>query len=461
MSKKKSWEKRLQGEPDHLTVGFVESLSLDRRLYKYDIAGSVAHARMLARQEFISAAELKKIEVGLKEIEGQIEAGRFAFDEKLEDIHMAIESALVDKVGQAGKKLHTGRSRNDQIATDIRLWMREEIGFLQARVSQLQRAFVTLAAEYAEAVMPGYTHLQRAQPVVIGSYLLSFVEQLERDFVRLGNCGRQADVCPLGSGALAGSTLGLDRRRTAAELGFSRLSDNSIDAVSDRDFAAEFIFDCAMIGTHLSRLAEDWIIYSSTEFGFLRIDDRYCTSSSMMPQKRNPDMLELMRGKAAGLYGNLMAMLAMLKAQPTAYNRDLQEDKVHIFSAADTTRALLDAARGVVSNSRFDTERISKTLERGFLDATALAEYLVARGVAFREAHQIVGTVVLYCEKQGKTLEQLSLEEFRRYCGYIEPDVYEYLGPERVVEQYRTEGSAGRQATAEQIASWRQLLAER
>jgi argininosuccinate lyase len=458
---KKSWEKRLTGQPDPLTVDFVQSLSYDKRLYKYDIVGSIAHAQMLAGQRLITNAELKAIKDGLIEISREIAEGLFKFDKTCEDIHMAIETALVEKIGEPGKKLHTGRSRNDQVATDIRLWMRDEIEVLQNRITGLQKAFVKLAEKHVKDVMPAYTHLQRAQPIVIAAYLLSFVEQLERDFIRLKNCIKMLNISPLGSGAIAGSTLLLDRKSTAKQLGFSDISYNSVDAVSDRDFCAEFIFDCALIVTHLSRLAEDWIIYSSNEFGFVRIDDSYCTSSSMMPQKRNPDVLELIRAKTAGVYGSLMAMLTILKAQPSGYNRDVQEDKIHIFSAADTVRASLDMATAVVSHAKFDMKRISAGLEEGFLDATALAEYLVGKGVAFRQAHGIVGSLVASCEKADKKLADLSLGEFKKHSPAIEKDVYESLGPANVVAKYVTDGAAGPKQAKEQIAYWNKQLAQR
>ncbi len=458
---KKSWEKRLAGQPDPLTVDFVQSLSYDKRLYKYDIVGSIAHAQMLAERKLITKAELKAIKDGLVEISQEIAEGRFKFDKTCEDIHMAIEAALVEKIGEPGKKLPTGRSRNDQVATDIRLWMRDEIEVLQSKITALQKAFVKLAGKYVKDVMPAYTHLQRAQPIVIAAYLLSFVEQLERDFARLKNCGQMLNISPLGCGAIAGSTLPLDRKATAKQLGFSDISYNSIDAVSDRDFCAEFIFDCALIATHLSRLAEDWIIYSSNEFAFLRIDDSYCTSSSMMPQKRNPDVLELIRAKTAGVYGSLMAMLTILKALPSGYNRDLQEDKIHIFSAADTVRASLDMVQAIVSHAKFDTKKISAGLEEGFLDATALAEYLVGKGIAFRQAHGIVGSLVAYCEKANKKLADLGLDEFKKYSASIETDVYESLGPANVVAKYATDGAAGPRQAKEQIAYWNKQLAQR
>lgn len=457
---KKSWEKRLAGQPEPLMVDFVQSLSYDKRLYKYDIVASIAHAQMLADQKLISKAELKEIKDGLIEISQEIEEGKFEFDKMCEDIHMAIEAALVAKIGEAGKKLHTGRSRNDQVATDIRLWMRDEIEVLQSKINGLQKAFVKLAGKYVKDVMPAYTHLQRAQPIVIAMYLLSFVEQLRRDFFRLKNCRKMLKISPLGSGAIAGSTLSLDRESTAKQLGFSDISYNSIDAVSDRDFCAEFIFDCSLIATHLSRLAEDWIIYSSNEFAFVQIDDSYCTSSSMMPQKRNPDVLELIRAKTAGVYGSLMAMLTILKAQPSGYNRDLQEDKIHIFSATDTVKASLDMAAAVVSHTKFDTKKISAGLEEGFLDATALAEYLVGKGIAFRQAHGIVGSLVASCEKANKKLADLSLDEFKKYSPLVEEDVYESIGAVNVVAKYATEGAAGPRQAKEQIAYWKKQLAK-
>jgi len=457
----KTWEKRLSGEPDELTVDFVESLSIDKRLYKYDIVGSIAHAQMLSEQKLITKDEFRQIKDGLIEISEEIAEGRFKFEKRYEDIHMVIERALVEKIGEAGKKLHTGRSRNDQVATDVRLWMRDRIEILQAKITMLQKAFVKMAGKYTEDIMPAYTHLQRAQPVVIASYLLSFVEQFERDILRLKNCSNLLNISPLGSGAVAGSTLPLDRKSTAKQLGFSDIGYNAIDAVSDRDFCAEFIFDCALIATHLSRLAEDWIIYSSNEFGFVRISDAYCTSSSMMPQKRNPDILELIRGKTGLVYGSLMAMLTILKGQPSGYNRDMQEDKVHIFAAGDTVEACLDVARAIVSHTNFNTKKISAGLDEGFLDATALAEYLVGKGVAFREAHGIVGSLVAECERQNKKFAELGLEEFQKYSALIEMDVYVNIGPANVPDKYITEGSAGPKQAKRQIEYWNKQLEQR
>ncbi|MCU0915213.1 MAG: argininosuccinate lyase [Planctomycetes bacterium] len=455
----RSWEKRLAAKPDELTVDYVESLSYDRRLYKYDIVGSIAHAAMLAQQKLITQAEFRAIEKGLVEISEDIEAGRFEFDKAAEDIHMAIESALIRRIGEPGAKLHTGRSRNDQVATDIRLWLRDEIETLRAGIVQLQQAFVALAARHTEDLMPAYTHLQRAQPIVIAAYLLSFVEQLERDSVRLRNCRTLLNASPLGAGAIAGSTLAIDRQSTARQLGFADIVYNSIDAVSDRDFGAEFIFDCALMAAHLSRFAEDWILFSSNEFGFLRIADAFCTSSSMMPQKRNPDVLELMRAKTGAIYGALVALLTILKGQPSGYNRDLQEDKIHIFSAADTTAKSLEIAAAIVAHTAFRTQEIAAGLDAGFLDATALAEYLVTKGIPFRQAHGIVGALVARCEKQGRELGQLSLEEFREGTPVIEADVYDHLGAASVVRRYVSAGAAGPEQARRQLAFWQEHLA--
>jgi argininosuccinate lyase len=457
----KSWEKRLAGGTDDLAVDFVESLSIDHRLYKYDIVGSIAHAEMLAAQNLITKAEFGEIKKGLLEIAAQIETGKFTFDKRQEDIHMAVEAALIAKIGEPGKKLHTGRSRNDQVATDIRLWMRDQIEMLQTYISQLQRALVRQAEKYTEDIMPAYTHLQRAQPVTVASYLLSFVEMLARDWSRLKDCRKRLNVCPLGSGAVGGSTLPLDREMTAKLLGFADITYNSIDAVSDRDFCAEFIFCCSLISAHLSRLAEDWILFTSSEFAFIRTDDAYCTSSSMMPQKRNPDLLELIRGKTGSVYGALVGMLTILKAQPSTYNRDLQEDKLHVFKAADVTESCVRMAEAIVEHTAFQAKKIADGLGEGFLDATAMAEYLVGKGVPFREAHGIVGSLVALCEKEGKKrLADLSAEQMQSACGKIGKDVYEILNPAGVCKSYKTLGAAGPENARAQIKYWKEKIKE-
>ena len=451
----KSWQSRLSQKQDALAVDFVESISVDQRLYKYDIAGSIAHAQMLQEIGLLTRVELREIKKGLEGIAGEIEAGAFVFSKEYEDIHMVIEVALTKRIGEAARKLHTGRSRNDQVALDMRLWARDCGANLADLVRNLQDAFVTLAEKDGGNVMPAYTHLQRAQPVMAGQSLLAYVEMLERDRERLEEAVRQADVCPLGSGALAGSTLPLDRKRTAELLGFAAVSRNSIDAVSDRDFLAQLGFACAMAAMHLSRWAEEWIIFSSQEFGFVRTEDAYCTGSSMMPQKRNPDMLELIRGRCGGVYGNLMALLTMLKGQPLAYNRDMQEDKKQIFDATDVVASCLAMAAAVVSHTRLAPERIKAGLDEGYLDATALAEYLVGKGMAFREAHQVVGRLVAKAEWEGKRLAEMTLEDLQQSCERIEADVYGYLSARRVVERYATEGAGGKKQVREQMQRWR------
>ncbi|OQA00551.1 MAG: Argininosuccinate lyase 1 [Planctomycetes bacterium ADurb.Bin401] len=454
----KTWEHRLAKATDSLAVDFVESLSFDTRLYKYDIVGSIAHAEMLCEQKLLTRDELKQIKDALVEISKEIEEGKFKFDKTLEDIHMAIEAALTAKIGEAGKKLHTGRSRNDQVATDIRLWMRDEIEIIQTKIALLQKALVKLAEKYTDNVMPAYTHFQRAQPISIAAYILSFVEQLHRDYLRLKNCRTILNVSPLGSGAIAGSSLPLDRKKTASLLGFADITYNTIDAVSDRDFCAEFIFCCSMIATHLSKFAEDWIVFSTTEFDFIRIDDAFCTSSSMMPQKRNPDMLELIRGKTGSIYGSLMAILTILKAQPSGYNRDLQDDKRHVFSTSDTIEAYVDMAAAIAANTSFKTEKIAAGIDKGFLDATALAEYLVKKGIPFRTAHGIVGTLVAKCEKENKSLAEVSIDEFKKHSEKIGDDVYGCLGGKNVANSYVTASAASPAQMAEQIKYWKKQL---
>ncbi len=454
----KSWQSRMSEGQDALAVDFVESISYDWRLYEYDIAGSLAHGQMLCEQGLLSEDELAAIRKGLEDIRQEIAAGKFTFDKQYEDIHMVVEAALTAKIGEPAKKLHTGRSRNDQVALDMRLWMRDEIDKLEVEIKGVQGALVGLAEKDGEIVMPGYTHLQRAQPVLAGIYVLAFVEMLERDRERLVDLGRRVNQSPLGAGALSGSSLPLNRRRVADLLKFEGITRNCIDSVSDRDFCAEFAFVCSMAGMHLSRLAEDWIIYTTQEFGFIRTDDAYCTGSSMMPQKRNPDMLELIRGKSGGFYGNLMSLLTMLKGQPLSYNRDMQEDKKYIFASADSLAACLRMAGAIVSHTRFVSENIGRDIEKGFLDATSLAEYLVRKAVPFRQAHQIVGRLVGKCEDVGKQLAELTLAELKEASAAIEEDVYDCLTAANVAGRYAVEGSAGSKQLAEQLKFWREKL---
>jgi argininosuccinate lyase len=456
----KSWQARIGAAQDALAVSFVESLSFDYRLAKFDIQGSVAHATMLESVGLLSKKDLGAIKKGLMGILADIEAGKFKFDITQEDIHMAVEAALIERIGEPGRRLHTARSRNDQVALDIRLWCREAIGGIVGKVADLQRAFVKMAEEQGNLPMPSFTHLQRAQPITAGHEMLAYCEMLERDRARLADCLKRVNVSPIGAGAVAGSTLPIDRERTAALLGMPSITGNSLDSISDRDFLCEFAFDLAMVAMHLSRWAEQWILYVTTEFGFLKIGDAFTTGSSMMPQKRNPDMLELIRGKTGGVYGQLTALLTMMKGQPLAYNRDMQEDKRYIFFAYDTVDACLTMAAAIVLNTKVVPEVIAGRIDEGFADATVVAEYLVKKGVAFRTAHHVVGSLVALCDAKGlKKLSELTLEEMREKSAAIGEDVYGVLGAGRVIEAYRSAGAGGVKQLAVQLKRWKKVLA--
>ena len=455
---KKSWQARLGADADAATADFLASLDVDRTLWRYDVVGSIAHAQMLSEVGLLSRGQFAKIKRGLLDIARQIEAGRLPMPVELEDIHMVIEKALIDRIGQAGGRLHTGRSRNDQVALDLRLWARDAVDNLTDGIEGLQRALVRLAETQGRIVMPSYTHLQRAQPILAGHLLLAYVEMLQRDADRLGAARERINVCPLGSGAVAGTSLPLKRARTAELLGFPRFTRNSIDATSDRDFLAELCFDCAMLAVHLSRWAEDWVVYSTTEFGLIELDDAYCTSSSMMPQKKNPDTLELIRGKAAMAIAQLTGMLTLLKALPLAYNRDLQDDKRFAFASVQAVRQAVVVAAGIVATTKFNEDRIAAGLGAGFLDATSLAEYLVGKGVAFRRAHQIVGRLVRQAEQAGASLSDLPLQTLRRHCDKIGPDVRGHLGAANVVKRYAPNGAAGPRQLRKQLAFWKKKL---
>jgi argininosuccinate lyase len=454
----KPWQARLAADADAVTAEFVASLDVDRALWRYDVVGSVTHAQMLHEVGLLTKSELARIRRGLLAIAADIESARLEMPVELEDIHMVIERALIDRIGEAGAKLHTGRSRNDQVALDLRLWARDAADNLIDAVVELQRALVGLAERQGRLVMPAYTHLQRAQPILAGHAVCAYVEMLQRDADRLADARERINVCPLGCGAVAGTSLPLDRARTAELLGFPRIARNSIDATSDRDFLAELCFDCAMLGVHLSRWAEDWIIYASSEFALIELHDAYCTSSSMMPQKKNPDTLELIRGKAAGAVGQLVGMLTLLKGLPLAYNRDLQDDKRFAFAAVGAMSQALTVAAGIAATTKFNAERIAASLEAGYLDATALAEYLVAKGVAFRRAHQIVGGLVARASGAGVPLGELPLPHLRKACGEIDSDVYKHLGAANVVKRYAPDGAAGAKQLRKQLAFWRRKL---
>src|SRR6476620_11602640 len=414
-------EGRFFSAASEIAQRYSESVSFDRRLYRHDIGGSIAHASALASIGILSADEFEMIARGLREIENEIAADKFVWDQSLEDVHMNIEAALTKRIGAAGAKLHTGRSRNDQIALDLRLYVREEIEQIVIRLRAVQNALLLLAQKHSEVLMPGYTHLQRAQPIYFAHYLLAQLEAFERDHERLRDTRRRADVMPLGSGALAGSTIALDREAIAKALSFQRVTQNSVDAVSDRDFAADFLYSLAMIGIHLSRFSEDLIIWSTTEFRFIEFGDAFATGSSLMPQKKNPDMAELTRGKSGRLIGNLVTLLAILKGLRRPYNRDLQEDKEARFDSVDTVRGALEVFSAMLPELTINRERMESLVNDPQLLATDLAEYLVGKGVPFREAHAIVGKLAA----SGKRLNALSDQEFRAASNSFGEDVRE------------------------------------
>jgi argininosuccinate lyase len=434
---------------------YSESLSFDRRLYRYDIAGSVAHAAALARAGIVSANERKQIETALREIEREVDAGNFQWNEGLEDVHMNIESALTGKIGEAGAKLHTARSRNDQVALDLRLFVKDEIGRTSALLNKLQKSLLGLAQKNLDLIMPGYTHLQRAQPILFAHYLLSQIENFARDHDRLRDCLRRTDVLPLGSGALAGSTITLDRESIARDLKFSRVSQNSLDAVSDRDFVCEFLFCLAMIGMHLSRLSEDLILWSTSEFGFVEFSDEFSTGSSLMPQKKNPDMAELARGKAGRLYGNLMSILTVMKGLPFAYNRDLQEDKEALFDSVDTVSSALEVFAAMLPKMKINRVRMKEATGDPNLLATDLAEYLVKKGMPFRKAHEIVGKLVAGSVGKGTKLNAVPLEKLKRFSPLFDADVAKVFDVRRSLFARRAIGAPSPENVEAQIKNWR------
>ena len=442
---KKLWGGRFSGGTADSVEAFTASIDIDARLYRHDIRGSIAHAKMLAKQRIISQSDAKKIVSGLEAIQRAIESGSFVFSRSDEDIHMNIERRLTELVGEAGQKLHTARSRNDQVALDMRLYLRDEVKEIIAGLEAFQRALAQGAKKYLNVIMPGYTHLQRAQPVLFSHHLLAYYDMLERDRQRFTGCLERINVLPLGSGALAGTTFPIDRRYVAKLLGFPRISKNSIDAVSDRDFLLEFLAASSILFVHLSRLADEMVLWSTAEFGFVELPDSYCTGSSMMPQKKNPDVPELIRGKTGRVFGHLQALLTIMKGLPLAYNRDLQEDKMPLFDTADTVKASVKIMREIVEGMSVRSERMLEAARDGFLNATDLADYLVGRGLSFRAAHEVAGRVVQHCIGEGRRIEDLSLVELRRFSDKIGKEVYDYLSPSAVVERRRALGGTARQ----------------
>jgi argininosuccinate lyase len=450
---------RFHKATDKLVAEYTSSIPYDTRLYPYDIAGSIAHARMLAKQGIISSPESKTIIRGLESIRKEIEQGRFQFKTELEDIHMNIEARLLEKVGEVGGKLHTARSRNDQIALDLRLFTKEAVSKTRLSLKNLQRALVGLAKANKAVVIPGYTHLQPAQPVLLAHHLLAYFEMLRRDSDRFGDCLRRADVMPLGSGALAGVTYHVDREFLAHELGFSQISQNSIDAVSDRDFVLEYEAAASFCMMHLSRLAEEIILWSSQEFSFIELDEAYATGSSIMPQKKNPDVAELARGKTGRVYGHLMALLVTMKALPLAYNRDLQEDKEGFFDVVDTLLSTLEVFTGMLGTLRVKPESAERAVRQGYILATDLADYLVRKGAAFRTAHNIVAKLVSHAIAKGKSFRELSLSEYQEFSALFEEDVYSITAESSLAARDVIGGTAPKQV-AQALATARKILGE-
>ena len=454
----KAWGGVFREPTDARVEAFSESISFDKRLADDDIDGSIAHARMLASVGLISIQEADAVAQALEEIRGEIRSGRFEFTVAKEDIHLHIESALTVRLGDTGRKLHTARSRNDQVATDLRLYCRRAIDRLDAGLAELQRAFLGMAERERELVIPAYTHLRRAQPVLAAHQLLAWCEKLSRDRDRLADCRRRTNILPLGSGAVAGTSLPINREHVQAALGFEALAANSLDAASDRDFVCELAFGIALTGVHLSQWAEEWVIYSTQEFGFILLPEGFCTGSSIMPQKINPDVLELVRGKSARMVGNLQSLLVLLKGLPTAYNRDLQEDKEAIFDSIDTLEAVLGVATPLVAGASFDRRRLAASIDHGYLDATSLMEALIAQGVPQRTAHELVGHLVRRAMTRNVSLAELSDGEISQdYAGW-NAALRGALGASRAVERMQSFGSTAPAAVADQIDWWRRRL---
>ena len=451
---------RILEDTDHFVEAFTASVSFDQRLYRHDIRGSIAHCRMLAHVGVLSAAEAARIQEGLRQIEGEIEDGAFQWQTGLEDVHMNIEHRLIELIGETGKKLHTARSRNDQVATDLRLYLRDEIDALLALENALASALLDLAERYGEAVMPGYTHLQAAQPISFGHHLLAWFEMLLRDRDRLLDCRRRVNQMPLGAAALAGTTFPIDRSFTARELGFEGVAANSLDAVSDRDFAIEFTAAAALTMMHLSRWCEELVLWTSQPFGFVSLPDRFCTGSSIMPQKKNPDVPELVRGKAGRVFGDLAALLTLMKGQPLAYNKDNQEDKEPLFDAVDTLSNCLQAMLGLLPHIEADTDAMARAARQGFATATDFADYLVRQGAPFRDAHEAVGKTVAYAIEHGIELDEVPLAQLKTLAGErVGADVFDVLTVQGSLAARDHIGGAAPAATAKAIKAGRERIA--
>ncbi|HJZ56370.1 MAG TPA: argininosuccinate lyase [Gemmataceae bacterium] len=455
----KTWGGRFTGETDRRVEAFTESITLDKRLYRHDIRASQAHARMLAEVGLLTAGEAEQIAMALDEIGAEIEAGEMGYSVSLEDIHTHIERALISRLGDLGRKLHTARSRNDQVVTDVKLWVRDAIDELDGLLADLQKAFVESAERERGVVIPGYTHLQRAQPVLAAHYFLAYVEKFQRDRERLADCRKRVNVLPLGAAALAGTSLPIDRESVRQKLGFESVARNSLDVSSDRDFLAEFVFCLSLTAVHLSGWAEEWVIWSTTEFHFLELPDAFCTGSSIMPHKKNPDVLELTRGKCGRVIGCLQSVLVLLKGLPMAYNRDLQEDKAALFDAFDTVAGCLAVAAPLVRGTKLRRESIAARIEDGFLDATTVMEALVARGVPMRSAHEAVGKLVRECETRKCRLAELPLEVFATAAPGADESVRAVLGVSSALAAFKSYGSTAPAEVERQLTDWKERLA--
>jgi len=454
----KTWGGRFTGSTDKRVEAFTESISFDRRLYLHDIRASQAHAMMLAEVGLLTADEGRQIAAALDDIRSQIERDEMPFSTALEDIHTHIERALIDRLGDVGRKLHTGRSRNDQVVTDLKLWVRDAIDELDGKLRELQKSLVEAAEANRNLVLPGYTHLQRAQPVLAAHYFLAYAEKYERDRARLADCWKRVNILPLGAAALAGTTLPIDRSSVARKLGFDTIAANSLDVSSDRDFLLEFVFTLSVIALHLSGWAEEWVLWSTTEFGFLDLPDEFCTGSSIMPHKKNPDVLELTRGKSGRVIGALVQLMTLVKGLPLAYNRDLQEDKPAAFDAYDTVAAAVELAAPLIRATRFRCDVIAARLEDGFLDATTLMEHLIAQGTPMRAAHEIVGKLVRLCEQRRCRLADLPADVYDEARPGLAAGVYNILGVANALAAFRSAGSTAPAQVAEQLQSWKARL---
>jgi len=454
----KLWGGRFEKNTSQLVDAFQNSIKFDWRMYKQDIKGSIAHARMLGFKGIIPQKDADLIIHGLQEILKDIETGKVEFKEEAEDIHMNIESLLIQKIGDAGKKLHTGRSRNDQVALDFRMYLKEEIDEIINLLRELCILLLKKAEENLELIMPGYTHMQKAQPITLAHHIMAYFHMFCRDMDRFSDCYGRTDIMPLGSGALAGTTYDLDREMVARELSFESISQNSMDAVADRDFVIEFIGCCSIVMMHLSRFCEELVLWNSHEFGYIEMDDSMATGSSIMPQKKNPDVAELIRGKTGRVYGDLMTILTIMKALPMAYNKDMQEDKEAAFDAADTVKNCINVFIPMFDTITFNKEKIKEKLKEGFLNATDAADYLVGKGVAFRDAHEVIGNMVNYCIKNKKALEDLELEEFKAFSPVFESDIYEYIKMENCVIRRNTIGGPSPQRVLEDIEKGKGFL---